>query len=180
MGGALQLTEYDRAWPDRLRVEAGRIRAALGPRAASIEHVGSTAVPGLFAKPVLDIAVAVPDEPRPTPASRRSSPWATSTAAGTVRTPAGGTTCATWRGAARCQIHLYVLPAGGWNEKLAFRDALSADQALARAYAAEKRRVADAVGWDKAAYSLAKGPFVERVLAGLRAAGRLAAVPPAS
>jgi GrpB-like predicted nucleotidyltransferase (UPF0157 family) len=58
------------------------------------------------------------------------------------------------------------------EEKLAFRDALRADPALARAYAAEKRRVA-AVEGDKHTYSVAKGPFIEAVLARLRAAGSL-------
>lgn len=68
------------------------------------------------------------------------------------------------------QLHLYVLPAAAWDEKLAFRDALRADPRLAAAYAAEKRRAADAVGWDKGAYSVAKGPFVEAALARIRAA----------
>ena len=80
-------------------------------------------------------------------------------------------------GARVAQIHLYVLPAAAWEEKLAFRDALRADPALAAAYAAEKRRVAAHVRWDKRAYSVAKGPFVERVLAELRAAGRLTVIP---
>jgi GrpB-like predicted nucleotidyltransferase (UPF0157 family) len=71
-------------------------------------------------------------------------------------------------------IHLYVLPAPAYAEKLAFRDALRADPALATAYAAEKQRVADAVGWDKAAYSRAKGFFVQRVLDDLRRSGTLA------
>ena len=61
-------------------------------------------------------------------------------------------------------VHLYVLPARAWDDKLAFRDALRADAVLAAAYAAEKRRVADAVAWDKAAYSDAKGPFIASVL----------------
>jgi len=72
------------------------------------------------------------------------------------------------------QLHLYILPAAAWDEKLAFRDALRADAALAAAYAAEKARIADAVGWDKHAYARAKEPFVERVLAGLRDTARTA------
>jgi GrpB-like predicted nucleotidyltransferase (UPF0157 family) len=63
------------------------------------------------------------------------------------------------------QAHLYILPAPAWDAMLRFRDALRADAALASAYAAEKRRVAEAVGWDKAAYAVAKGPFIEAVLA---------------
>jgi len=70
------------------------------------------------------------------------------------------------------RIHLYSLPVVACEEKLAFRDALRADPALARAYAAEKRRVA-AVEGDKHTYSVAKGPFIEAVLARLRAAGSL-------
>ena len=75
------------------------------------------------------------------------------------------------------QFHLYVLPAPAWEEKLAFRDALRADRALAAAYEAEKWRVAEAVGWDKAAYAVAKGPFIEAVLARLRVGGQPGTVP---
>ena len=64
-------------------------------------------------------------------------------------------------------VHLYVMPAAAWQEKLAFRDALRADPELAAAYATEKYRVAESVAWDKSAYALAKGPFVQRVLATL-------------
>jgi hypothetical protein len=49
---------------------------------------------------------------------------------------------------------------------------LRADPQLAAAYAAEKRRIADAVGWDKGAYSVAKGPFIQAVLARLGAVER--------
>ncbi len=76
-------------------------------------------------------------------------------------------------GARVAQIHLYILPGAAWHEHLAFRDALRADPKLAAAYHAEKWRVAEEVGWNKGAYSVSKGAFVERVLAGLRAAGRL-------
>ena len=58
-----------------------------------------------------------------------------------------------------------------------FRDALRADRALAAAYEAEKWRVAEAVGWDKAAYAVAKGPFIEAVLARLRVGGQPGTVP---
>lgn len=57
----IQLAEYDAAWPALFTHEAARIRGALGARAIQIEHVGSTAVPGLAAKPVIDIVVAVAD-----------------------------------------------------------------------------------------------------------------------
>jgi len=55
------IEEYDPAWPDLFAREAARIRSILGDTVRSIEHVGSTAVPGLAAKPIIDIDLVVPD-----------------------------------------------------------------------------------------------------------------------
>ena len=57
----IHLAEYDPEWPRLFEREADRIRSALGGRALRIEHVGSTSVPGLPAKPVIDIDLVVPD-----------------------------------------------------------------------------------------------------------------------
>lgn len=57
----IDLAEYDPAWPRLYEREAKRIAAALGARALRIEHVGSTSVPGLAAKPLVDIVLAVAD-----------------------------------------------------------------------------------------------------------------------
>jgi GrpB-like predicted nucleotidyltransferase (UPF0157 family) len=57
--GPVRLTDPDPAWAEQYAREEERIRAALGPRAAQVEHVGSTSVPGLAAKPVIDIVLAV-------------------------------------------------------------------------------------------------------------------------
>ena len=57
----IELAEYDPAWPALYEREAKRIRAALGARALLVEHVGSTSVPGLPAKPLIDIDLVVPD-----------------------------------------------------------------------------------------------------------------------
>ena len=53
--------DYDPAWPGRFEREAARIAGALGDRVVRLEHVGSTSVPGLPAKPIIDIALEVPD-----------------------------------------------------------------------------------------------------------------------
>jgi len=58
---AIVVVDYDPAWPERFRREAARIRAALGEAARGIEHIGSTAVPGLAAKPIVDILLVVED-----------------------------------------------------------------------------------------------------------------------
>jgi GrpB-like predicted nucleotidyltransferase (UPF0157 family) len=67
IGGAQPLTkpieirEYDPQWPTLYEREEARIRAILGDRVARIEHAGSTSVPGLPAKPIIDIVLEVPD-----------------------------------------------------------------------------------------------------------------------
>lgn len=57
----ISLAEYDPEWPRLFEREAARIRAALGGKALRVEHVGSTSVPGLAAKPVVDIDLVVAD-----------------------------------------------------------------------------------------------------------------------
>jgi GrpB-like predicted nucleotidyltransferase (UPF0157 family) len=57
----ITLAEYDSGWPALFAREADRIRAVLGDVALRVEHVGSTSVPGLAAKPIIDILLAVPD-----------------------------------------------------------------------------------------------------------------------
>ena len=59
--GPIELREYDPRWPDLYADHAARLGAALGERAVRVEHVGSTSVPGLAAKPIIDIALEVPD-----------------------------------------------------------------------------------------------------------------------
>ena len=61
LSGQIELVDYDPAWPGLFEREAERIRAALGERAVLVEHTGSTSVPGLAAKPIIDMTLAVPD-----------------------------------------------------------------------------------------------------------------------
>lgn len=61
LDGAIELVEYDSAWPGQFDREAARIRSLVGPAALQIEHVGSTSVPGLSAKPRIDILLVVED-----------------------------------------------------------------------------------------------------------------------
>jgi GrpB-like predicted nucleotidyltransferase (UPF0157 family) len=57
----IQIVDYDPQWPRLFNREAARVRAALGGRVLLLEHVGSTSVPGLAAKPIIDILLIVPD-----------------------------------------------------------------------------------------------------------------------
>lgn len=180
MAGTLNLVPYDPDWPARFEAEAARLRSALNETPTAIEHVGSTAIPGVPGKPVLDVAVAVTSESAADECIKPLKGLGYE-----YRGPYGDDPRRRYyvrdeNGVRVAQIHLYVLPAVGWDEKLAFRDALRNDRALASAYAAEKYRVAKEVAWDKAEYSVAKGPFVERVLSALRECGRLGGDTPAA
>ena len=57
----LQVVDYDPAWPGLFAREADRVRAVLGDRVLQLEHIGSTSVPGLAAKPIIDMLLVVPD-----------------------------------------------------------------------------------------------------------------------
>ncbi len=61
LSGRIEVSAYDPAWPGLYEREAARVRNALGKRVVRLEHVGSTSVPGLPAKPIIDIALEVPD-----------------------------------------------------------------------------------------------------------------------
>jgi GrpB-like predicted nucleotidyltransferase (UPF0157 family) len=160
----LRIVEHDGAWSSRFAVESDRLRRVINSQIVAIEHVGSTAVPGMLGKPVLDIAIAV------TSNDAADSCIAPITALGyKYRGPHGDDPSRRYYvrddgGQRAVQIHLYIVPAAAWNQKLAFRDALRSDNNLALAYAAEKQRVAKAVGWDKSAYAEQKGPFIQAVL----------------
>lgn len=71
LAGRIRLEEYNPLWPHLFEIEASRMDAALGDRALQVEHVGSTSVPGLAAKPLIDIVLVVAnsaDEPAYVPA----------------------------------------------------------------------------------------------------------------
>ncbi|HEY6468897.1 MAG TPA: GrpB family protein [Candidatus Dormibacteraeota bacterium] len=59
--GAIELRPSNPQWPEQYRLEAERVRSVLGVRALRVEHVGSTSVPGLVAKPIIDMLLVVTD-----------------------------------------------------------------------------------------------------------------------
>jgi GrpB-like predicted nucleotidyltransferase (UPF0157 family) len=75
LNGRIELLDYDPAWPQLFEREAGRIRATLGTGVLLLEHVGSTSVPGLAAKPIIDLLLVVAnsaDEPAYVPAMQNA------------------------------------------------------------------------------------------------------------
>ena len=157
---AVRVVPSDPAWPRAFASEAARLRAALGTVAVRIEHVGSTAVPGLAAKPIIDIQVSVRSIE---PLERYRRPLA---ALGYLFVPDLESPDYHFFGkpAQRPRTrHLHVCEAGTPQElrHLAVRDFLRAHPAEAEAYAAVKRAAAMRHPGDRLAYMAAKRSFIE-------------------
>ena len=162
-GPNIVLREYDPAWPRLFEGLRGRVLDALGEElAVAVEHVGSTAVPGLAAKPVVDIDAVVP--------SAEDVPLAVERLERAGYRHEGDLGIqgreAFWPPADAPWHHLYVLPAGAeeLRRHLAFRDYLRAHPEEACTYAALKRESARRFGGDRWAYTDAKGEFGEHIL----------------
>ncbi|HEX9915444.1 MAG TPA: GrpB family protein [Candidatus Bathyarchaeia archaeon] len=158
------IVDYNPEWPRLFEEEKLRLRAALGSCAGSIEHMGSTSVPGLGAKPIIDIMVGVRDRAEADLFQRQLEP------AGYLDvTPEPGET--EWfyclgRGTRELYYHVHLVVEGSrhWGRQLAFRDRLRADPGLAAEYDELKRRLADRHGEDRKGYTDAKTEFITRVL----------------
>jgi GrpB-like predicted nucleotidyltransferase (UPF0157 family) len=127
-----------------------------------IHHVGSTAVPGLAAKPIIDIQVGVADLET---ARSCIEPLA---ALDYLYAPYRADEIAWFckPSPARRTHHLHVVPLGSprFTAVLEFRDLLRSDPEVAREYEATKRRLAAELGRDREAYTDAKQPFIEQAL----------------
>ena len=161
----VELADYAAAWPAAFEVERAQLESILAPwLAGRIEHIGSTAVPGLCAKPVIDIMAPVHSLDASRPAIDAA------VAAGYVYAAYKAEFmhwfCKPSPGHRTHHLHLLPLDSALWQQRLAFRDALRRSPALAGEYAALKRQLAARFRFDREAYTEAKGPFIERVLRG--------------
>jgi len=159
----IEIVQYDPLWPSKFEAERVLLQAVLarwltGP----IEHVGSTAIPGVPAKPIIDIMAAV--------GSLEASQSAISelVEAGYIYFPYRPDILHWFckPSAAFRTHHLHLVPLGSkrWIKCLAFRDTIRRSAALATEYAALKNRLAEMFKFDREAYTDGKAPFVERVL----------------
>ena len=159
----IELADYDPTWPIRFEAEAAALRASLQPwLAGPIEHIGSTAVVGLLAKPVIDMMAAVESLSASEPARAAVAKLGYHYAP--YRPDVMHWFCKPGLTFRTHHLHLvpYVSPL--WQERLAFRDGLRASAELVREYAVLKRQLAERYPLDREAYTDAKGPFVRRVL----------------
>jgi GrpB-like predicted nucleotidyltransferase (UPF0157 family) len=159
----VRICDYDPEWPHVFsRIEC-KLREHVGTLAVAVEHVGSTSVPGLAAKPIIDIEIVIASVYQFPSIKERLEKF------GYIhRGPIG----VPGREAFSCVIdlpahHLYVCEtgAGPLREHLCFRDALRQSPELAAAYAALKRTLAEQHRYDRDAYTEAKTSFIRSVIA---------------
>jgi GrpB-like predicted nucleotidyltransferase (UPF0157 family)/L-amino acid N-acyltransferase YncA len=156
------LRQYDPEWPRSFRRIRAGVEDAVADVAVSIEHVGSTAVPGLAAKPVIDIDVVVAASEKVADAVRRLEQ---------VGYEHEGDLGVTGREAFRSSSrlpdhHLYVVVDGSlpYVEHVLLRDLLRADEGLAEIYADAKKQAAAEHAEDRSAYQQAKSDTIEVLL----------------
>ena len=162
---------YSSQWPNEYRAIRDELAEVFAPIAVVIEHIGSTSVPGLAAKPVIDVTLGARSlaeiEAKITALGERGFVYVAKYEREIprrryfVKSPA-----------ASLRVHLHAVEAGKrlWNEHMTFRDALRNDSALRSEYQALKLRLAEEFRNDKAGYTAAKGPFIQSVIA--NASGR--------
>jgi len=162
MADRVVMAAYDPEWPARFRRLGERLRSALGDAALRIDHIGSTAVPGLAAKPIVDIQISVaalePVEAFRRPLESAGYLWRADNPDRTKRyfreSP----------GAPRTHIH--VRRAGSWAEQVAllFRDYLRGHPNDAHRYAEVKRALAAEYTDDRQGYTDAKSDTIWSIL----------------
>jgi GrpB-like predicted nucleotidyltransferase (UPF0157 family) len=155
--GVNRLVNYNPQWPHAFAEEAARIRSALSPLALAIEHYGSTAVPNLRAKPIIDLLIGVADIDHGLqmiePMTSLGYDYAGSQ--GIPESHIFG------RGQPRTHLaHVVVYGADQWMASLAFRDRLRTDADLRVEYQALKERLA-AETTSRAEYTAGKSEFVQ-------------------
>ncbi len=160
----IDIVEYDSSWPARFADERALIERTIAPwLVGAVEHIGSTAVPGMAAKPIIDIMAPVG-----TLAAARLAIGVLATI-GYLYYPYKADVMH-WLckpSLAFRAHHLQLVPRDSslWRERLAFRDALRGSVELAAEYAALKRGMAATFRHDREAYTESKSSFIGRVLA---------------
>ena len=154
------IVDADPKWPAQFHDEAKTLRLALGSTAVAVEHIGSTAVPGLAAKPILDILIGA--------AADRDDDTLAKTLRGLRYQSLGeaglpGRLYFSKRGVVSCNVHVVLFDGKHWKTNLAVRDFLRAHPKRALEYAALKREAAKRSG-GLLAYSQYKSEFMDELV----------------
>lgn len=162
----MTLADSDPVWILRGQQKHGQLEALLGPwLIARIEHVGSTSIPGLVAKPIIDLQALIVD-------FADADSLAAALAPHDWHYVGPGLDHRPWRrfyvkvidGRRSAHLHVMTPDSVRWHQQIAFRDRLRADATLTADYAALKRNLAAEHVDDREAYSASKADFVRSVL----------------
>jgi GrpB-like predicted nucleotidyltransferase (UPF0157 family) len=161
-----RIDDYSPRWPEEFAVQRQALEDAFAGIPISIEHIGSTSVPGLCAKPIIDILLGAPSlqdieqriealraqEFNYIPEHEDALPERRYFVKPESSSP---------------RVNLHAVRYGGelWRDHIAFRDSLRSDQGLRDEYARLKRALFLLHPGDRPAYTSAKAPFIQRVLA---------------
>jgi GrpB-like predicted nucleotidyltransferase (UPF0157 family) len=170
-GGSIMVCEYDPTWVALFEQERTQLSRVLGARMTAIEHVGSTSVPGLAAKPIIDLLVGVKSLPE-----ARSCCLEPLGALGYAYIPE----YESWlpeelffrkgiRGPWTHHVHMMEPSNPRWEGFVVFRDYLRSHPEIAAAYGNLKKALALVLNEDIAAFRNAKSPFVQAVMVQARA-----------
>lgn len=166
--GVVRLVAYNPEWKDFYQSEKTTLQTALGSYILDIQHVGSTSIPGMVAKPIIDIAVAVHDFEE----AKACIPLVESVGyeyRGEFGLPRRHYFV---RGEPRLfHLHMSEITSLEWQNTLLFRDYLIQHPEAAVQYAQLKRRLAEQFPHDREAYLDGKSAFVEGVIRSARSSG---------
>ncbi|MES2977032.1 MAG: GrpB family protein [Pseudomonadota bacterium] len=161
----VELMAFDSAWQSLFETERDRLMAAMPSVFVEIAHIGSTAVAGLAAKPVIDLLAGILTLAQHETLIDRLCALGYTTSAEFNATLSDRKWLMRFSGGKRTH-HLHLVVHGGpaWQERIRFRDALRTNPALAASYAALKSRLASAFANDREAYTQGKTEFIMRAL----------------
>ena len=161
--GVVQVVPYNPLWTSSFQEESTRLAQVLGSLAVDIQHIGSTSVPGLAAKPILDIGIAVAQD--------------TDIASCVPFLESLGYSYRGDRGASEGHffdqgseqqlthyLHMLLISNPSWQNYLRFRDYLIAHPTIRDQYMQLKQELALQYSTDRAAYTAAKAQFIQQIL----------------
>lgn len=161
------MSKYNPEWPIKFAAEKDFLIKIIGSWLyGTIEHVGSTAIPNLIAKPVIDIMFGVKslEASRPTIEILESNGYEYSA----YKTDVMHWFCKPSDEFRTHHLHLIPFKSPLWQERIRFRELLLSNERVAREYSDLKKKLAAKYKEDREAYTLEKWPFIEKALSGIQ------------
>jgi GrpB-like predicted nucleotidyltransferase (UPF0157 family) len=163
VGGVIEIVPYNPEWAELFELEARRIRTVCEGKVTIVEHIGSTAIPGMPAKPILDImpGLASYQDGLKTigPLKRLGYEYF-----GENGIPGRFYFNFSFEGRSVAHVHIFEIGTENWHRHLIFRDHLRADPAIAAQYAELKKELAASFRNDREAYTNGKSEFINLVV----------------